>query len=79
MAEERICRLATFGWLQSLEDHPKSKGRKSTLRFFRARMIQEMGLDWNEVGELASDRKKWKALTTARMSHLERWERNQGH
>ena len=42
-------------------------------------MFSEAGIDWMDVGRLASDRSEWKKLVKERMDHLDVYERQLGH
>ena len=39
------------------------------------RILSEAGIDWTDVGRLASDRSGWKKLVKERMDHLDVYER----
>ena len=42
-------------------------------------MLSEAGIDWTNVGRLASDRSGWEKLVKERMDHLDVYERQLGH
>ena len=61
-----------------LPELPQKKGREEHPKVLLG-ADNEMGVDWKEVSDLASERKKWKELTTSRMTRLEQLERSLGN
>ena len=43
------------------------------------KLLREAGIDWTDLGEVTSDRKKWKKLVKERMEKLDKWEKSKGH
>ena len=39
------------------------------------RILSEAGIDWTDVGRLASDRSGWKKLVKEKMDHMDVYER----
>ena len=79
MGEERLTKAVTLGWMEELEGLEKCPGRKrKTVKYWK-KIVEEAGIDWMKVGELAADRDGWRKMMEERMEHLERYERSKGH
>ena len=64
---------------QELEGISKAPGKKKKTVLFWKRILSEAGIDWTDVGRLASDRSGWKRLERERMDHLDVYERQLAH
>ena len=79
MGNERLTKVAVFGWLECLEGSRKRKGRKRKTPLYWKRLLREAGVDWTNVERLGSDRDGWKRMVNERMDHLYKWEQQKGH
>ena len=79
MSDERMTKAVVLGWMQELENWEKPKGRKRKTVLYWKKLLREAGIDWTDLGEVTSDRKKWKKLVKERMEKLDKWEKSKGH
>ena len=79
MDDNRIVKGMVLGWWEKLEEVERVKGaRRKTMLFWR-RILKEAGVDASRIGQLTSDRKKWKETVRKRMKRIQNWENSQGH
>ena len=76
--DNRMVKAATLGWLEDLENWPKTPGKKRKTVLYWKGLLKEAALDYTEVGKLSENRKEWKATVKERMKHMEAWEKNGG-
>ena len=62
-----------------MEGVSKATGKKRKTDLYWKRILSEAGIDWTDVGRLASDRGGWKKLVKERIDHLDVYERQLGH
>ena len=79
MKDESLTKVAVLGWYKKLEGVSKAPGKKRKTMLYWKRMLSEAGIDWTDVGRLASDRSGWKKLVKERMDHLDVYERQLAH
>ena len=79
MKDESLTKVAVFGMYKKLEGVNKAPGKKRKTVLYWKRILSEAGIDWTDVGRLASDRSGWKKLVKERMYHLDVFERQLGH
>ena len=79
MSNTRITKIAVLGWLEDLETIKKCPGKKRKTLFYWRKLLREAGVNWSEAGTIAQDRKEWRRIVRNRMTHLEKWERQQAH
>ena len=79
MSNTRITKIAVLGWLEDLETIKKCPGKKRKTLFYWRKLLREAGVNWAEAGTIAQDRKEWRRIVKNRMTHLEKWERQQAH
>ena len=70
MENSRTTKIATLGWLASLEELPKLPGHKRKTLFYWRKLLKEAGVNWSEAPKIAQDRKQWKKMVNTRMQHL---------
>jgi hypothetical protein len=77
MPNTRQCKQIVLGWYPDCRRGPAPhKGGQSTISFWRT-VIGRMGVDPDLVEEVATDRKRWKAICRQRIHHIEEWEKGQ--
>ena len=79
MKDESLTRVAVLGWYKKLEGVSKVPGKKRKTMLYWKKILSEAGIDWTDVGRLASNRRGWKKLVKERMDHLDGYERHHGH
>ena len=79
MGNERLTKVAVFGWYEGLEGTEKMAGKKRKTVLYWKRILRESGTDWTDVERICSDREGWKKRVKERMDHLDIWERQKGH
>ena len=79
MKDESLTKVAVLGWYKKLEGVNKAPGKKRKTVLYWKRILSEAGIDWTDVGRLASNRSGWKKLMKDRMDHLDVYERQLGH
>ena len=79
MADDRMTKAVTLGWMAELERYDKPLGRRRKTVPYWKRLMKEAGLDPTNVATLTKDRKHWRSLVKDRMDHLSKWEESRGH
>lgn len=79
MPNSRMVKIAVLGWYEGLENIPKTAGKKRKTILYWKKVLREADVDWCDVERLVNDREGWKEIISARMGHLEEWERQRGH
>ena len=70
ISDESLTKVAALWWYKKLEGISKPPGKKRKTVLHWKRLLSEAGIDWTDVGRLASDRSGWKKLVKERMDHL---------
>ena len=77
MPDYRLTKRVVLGrWRERRKERGCMRGG---LIAYWKRLVAEAGHDWTNVANLASDRKRWKALVRARRKALDEWEAAMGH
>ena len=79
MEDGRLVKSAVLGWWDELEDVNRVPGRRRKTVLYWRRLLREAGIDYTRVGQLAADRKEWRALVRRRMRRIEEWEWSRGY
>ena len=79
MSDDRVVKAMVLGWWSQLEGERKMLGWKRKTILYWKKLVREAGADWTRIGQLTSDRKKWKGLVRERMKRIKGWEDSRGH
>ena len=74
MKDASLMKVAVLGCYKKLEGVSKAPGKKRNAVLHWKRIFSEAGIDWTDVGRLASDRCGWKKLVKEILDHLDVYE-----